>query len=83
MTTVNRYAIPPKRMAHKCLHTFGEWEFNEDALLAWFREHGTGHIQYDYTKFQGSYKFSPKTVQLTVWFQHKADAESFKLVWIK
>jgi hypothetical protein len=83
MATVHRNGIPPKRLLHKKIETFSDMEFKEDQIVDWLKENIDHRVQYDYTVFNGSKGKLNRTIEFTVWFQTKQDAEKFSEVWKK
>lgn len=82
MGTVHRNGIPPKKLFYKKVVSFSDMTFNEDLIVKWASEHLTGHMQYDYIEFNGSKGKLNQDVELTAWFQNKADSERFYRQWI-
>lgn len=83
MGTVHRNGAPPKRLLFKKVISFSDMRFNEDTICKWAREHLTHHMQYDFVVFNGSKGKLNRTIELTAWFQTKADAEMFELAWFQ
>jgi len=82
MGTIHRLGIPPKRLLYKKVLTFSDMEFNEDRLCEWARESINHHMQYDYVAFNGSKGKLNREIELTVWFQTRADAALFIKDWV-
>ena len=83
MGTVHRNGTPPKRLPWKKVQSYTDMEFNEELIAKWAREHLEGHMQYDFTVFNGSKGKLNRDVEFTAWFQTKIDAEKFQKQWMK
>jgi len=82
MGVVFRNGIPPKRLHFKMTRVFSDLEFNEDLITKWSREHLSSPMQYDFTIFNGDKGKLNRTIELTVWFQTKTDADRFRKQWM-
>jgi hypothetical protein len=81
MSKVHRNGVPPKRFKHKAVLSMSDFDWHEDRFIRWAKESCAGAVQYDVVVFQGPARMSPKTVELTIWFEKKKDAMMFKLSW--
>lgn len=82
MASVVRNGDPPKNHPYKIVMEFGDWQYSEEQVSNWLRNHCSGRTQYDILKFQGSNSIVGKTIRLTIWFQKKADQTCFQQAWI-
>lgn len=82
MGTVYRNGQPPKNMPFKIIQEYSDYEFSEELITNWARQQCSGHVQYDFIIFNHDKMFKAKTIQLTLWFQRKADAELFRQNWM-